>query len=216
MSLQAIHRRSRLVMTGLWISVLIAVAAVLRRLYAFAYPSPEGPPQQVALDQAFEAHRGVTLAHILPALAFALLAPIFLLRRDAAWMKAVVLVLGTVVGITAYAMNALAVGGRVEQAAVLLFNSLFLYWLWRAHLRDRRGDAEGARRSWIRSIAILFGIATTRPVMGFFFATRGLTGLEPEQFFGLAFWIGFSINTLAVELWLRRERGSGNLSARPE
>jgi hypothetical protein len=38
--------------------------------------------------------------------------------------------------------------------------------------------------------------------MGIFFATSRLTHLEPRQFFGIAFWIGFSINTLAVELWL--------------
>jgi hypothetical protein len=52
-------------------------------------------------------------------------------------------------------------------------------------------------------VAILLGIATTRPVMGIFFATSRLTGRQPAQFFGIAFWIGFSINTLAVEWWLR-------------
>jgi hypothetical protein len=42
-----------------------------------------------------------------------------------------------------------------------------------------------------------------------FFATSQLTHLEPRQFFGIAFWIGFSINTTAVELWLHsRERRS--------
>jgi hypothetical protein len=39
--------------------------------------------------------------------------------------------------------------------------------------------------------------------MGVFFATSWLTHLEPAQFFGVAFWIGFSINTIAIELWLR-------------
>ena len=39
--------------------------------------------------------------------------------------------------------------------------------------------------------------------MGVFFATSRLTHLEPRQFFGIAFWIGFSINTIAVEFWLR-------------
>jgi hypothetical protein len=34
--------------------------------------------------------------------------------------------------------------------------------------------------------------APTRPVMGIFFATHGVTHLAPEQFFGIAFWIGFS------------------------
>ena len=55
----------------------------------------------------------------------------------------------------------------------------------------------------LRAIAILLGIATTRPVMGVFFATSSLTHLTPQQFFGIAFWIGFSINTLVMELWLR-------------
>ena len=57
----------------------------------------------------------------------------------------------------------------------------------------------------LRAIAILLGIATTRPVMGVFFATSRLTHLTPQQFFGIAFWIGFSINTLAMELWLRTQ-----------
>ena len=206
MSSPATNRRSPLLLAGLWISVLIAVAVVLRRLYAFTYPNPAGPSQLVALDRAFAGHRILTLAHILPALAFVLLAPFILFRRGAWWIKPALLVLGTVVGVTAFAMSGFAVGGRLEQAAVILFDSLFLYWLWRAYLRDRRGDDKDARRSWIRSVAILLGIATARPVMGFFFATSRLTGLQPEQFFGIAFWIGFSVNTLAVEWWLRRQR----------
>ena len=55
----------------------------------------------------------------------------------------------------------------------------------------------------LRAIAILLGIATTRPVMGVFFATSRLTHLTPAQFFGIAFWIGFSLNTVLIELWLR-------------
>jgi hypothetical protein len=57
-----------------------------------------------------------------------------------------------------------------------------------------------------RAVGILLGIATTRPVMGVFFATSAQTHLEPRQFFGIAFWIGFSINTIAVELWLHSKR----------
>jgi len=32
---------------------------------------------------------------------------------------------------------------------------------------------------------------------------------RPNQFFGIAFWIGFSINTIVAELWLRQSRSSG-------
>ena len=54
-----------------------------------------------------------------------------------------------------------------------------------------------------RAVGILLGIATTRPVMGVFFATSSLTHLSPQQFFGIAFWIGFSINAIVIELWLQ-------------
>jgi hypothetical protein len=38
--------------------------------------------------------------------------------------------------------------------------------------------------------------------MGVFVATSARTHLEPRQFFGIAFRIGFSINRIALELWL--------------
>ena len=38
---------------------------------------------------------------------------------------------------------------------------------------------------------------------GSIFATRRFTHLQPNQFFGIAFWIGFSINTIIVEMSLR-------------
>ena len=62
-----------------------------------------------------------------------------------------------------------------------------------------------------RAIGILLGIATTRPVMGVFFATSRITHLQPNRFFGIAFWIGFSVNTLLVESWLRSRRGQAEI-----
>jgi hypothetical protein len=153
---------------------------------------------------AFASHAGLTLAHILPAMAFVVLIPVVLLRwSNAAWLQQVLFILGVVVGITAYGMSAYAVGGWVERSAVLFFNSLFLFSLGRAYWHRRRRALLEERRWLIRAVGILLGIATTRPVMGVFFATSRLTHLEPRQFFGIAFWVGFSINTIAVELWLR-------------
>jgi hypothetical protein len=106
-----------------------------------------------------------------------------------------------VVGITAYGMSKYAVGGWLERSAVLFFNTLFLFSLLRAW--GIRGEPVLSLQWLTRAIAILLGIATTRPVMGIFFATSRATHLSPEQFFGIAFWIGFSINTLIIELWLR-------------
>jgi len=193
------------VKVGFWACIVIAVAAVIRRIYALAYPSQSGPPQVAALDAMFASHALLTLAHILPALAFVLIVPFFVFRRsvETGWPEHLLFPLGGVVGITAYAMSAYSVGGWLERSAVLLFNTLFLFSLARAWWHMKRAEFLLQRRWTIRAIAILLGIATTRPVMGIFFATSPMTHLQPSQFFGIAFWIGFSINTLLAELWLR-------------
>jgi prepilin signal peptidase PulO-like enzyme (type II secretory pathway) len=97
----------------------------------------------------------------------------------------------------------------VERSAVLLFNSLFLFSLFQAW--RLRADPAANLRWLTRAIGVLLGIATTRPVMGIFFATSRFTHLLPQQFFGLAFWIGFSINTVIVELWLRSRGGAAQI-----
>lgn len=186
-----------------WACTAIAIAAVLRRLVALGYPSQTAPPQMAALDAAFASHTSLTLAHILPALAFVLLTPIVLLRQsNAVWPQRLLFALGAAVGVTAYAMSAYSIGGWVERSAVLFFNSLFLFALAHAYWYMRRGEPLQKMRWMSRAIGILLGIATTRPVMGVFFATSRWTHLVPSQFFGIAFWIGFSINTIIVELWL--------------
>jgi Predicted membrane protein (DUF2306) len=194
---------------GFWACIGISVAVVLRRVFALAYPPRSAPPQMVALDAVFASHATLTLAHILPALLFVLVAPLVVFRRpaNAAWPERLIFPLGAVVGLTAYAMSVYPVGGWVERSAVLTFNSIFLFSLFRAYWYRQRGEAVLKRQWMLRAIAVLLGIATTRPVMGIFFATSPLTHLTPSQFFGIAFWIGFSINTLVIEFWLRsRER----------
>ena len=186
---------------GFWVCTVIAVAVVVRRLFALAYPPRTGPPPLVALDAAFASHAGLTLVHILPALAFVLLTPLALRRSPALWVGKALLPLGVIVGLTAYAMSFAAIGGWIETSAVVFFDSLFLISLCMSYLRG--GDMQEKRRWLMRAVAILLGIATTRPVMAVFFATSRLTHLQPSQFFGIAFWIGFSINTLAMEWWLR-------------
>jgi hypothetical protein len=202
---------------GFWISIVISVAAVLRRLIAIGHPSRTAPPQVVALDAVFASHAALTLAHIVPAMVFVLLTPfVFLRRTGGAWAERLLFPIGTIVGVTAYAMSTYAVGGWVERSAVVFFNSLFLFSLARAYGYRRSGEDQLKRRWMMRAVGILLGIATTRPVMGIFFATGQLTHLELKQFFGLAFWIGFSINTIAVELWLNSKSHTERMAARSE
>jgi Predicted membrane protein (DUF2306) len=191
-----------------WACIVISVAVVVRRVIALANPPKSAPPLLAGLDAAFASHAILTLAHILPALAFVLILPFYFFGKSAiaSLAERLIFPLGAIVGITAYAMSAYSVGGWVELSAILFFNSFFLFSLARAYQFARRGEA-CQKRSWLlRAIVVLLGIATTRPVMGVFFATASLTHLVPSQFFGIAFWIGFSINTIVVELWLRATR----------
>jgi hypothetical protein len=182
-------------------------------MVALAFPSHAAPPQLAGLDRVFASHSALTLAHIVPALAFVILAPFSIFRRFSAmaWPERFLFPLGAVVGVTAYAMSLYAVGGWIERSAVLFFNSLFLFSLARAWLFKVRGQPLAKRRWLVRAVVVLLGIATTRPVMGVFFATSHLTHLAPQQFFGIAFWIGFSINWIVVEYWL----GIRNRPAQP-
>jgi hypothetical protein len=191
-----------------WLSIVIAVAVVIRRLLALASPAVAGPPELLSLDHTFAAHRPLTLAHIIPALVFVLLTPLVLLWKLAP-AERLLFPTGAVVGITAYAMSLYSVGGWTERSAVLVFNTIFLYSLWRAF--QHREHPVQKRRWLVRAIVVLFGIATTRPVMGLFFATSPITHLKPSQFFGIAFWVGFSINLIIAEVWLRKR--SGNLTS---
>jgi hypothetical protein len=193
---------------GFWFCIVIAVAVVIRRVVALSTPpSTSAPPQLAGLDAWFASHAALTYVHILCALTFVVLLPLLFWHRtrSSRTLQRAIFPLGLIVGLTAYAMSAYAVGGWLERAAVLLFNTLFLFTLCRAFAFDRAGDRRQKEQWLLRAIAILLGIATTRPVMGVFFATSPLTHLTPQQFFGIAFWIGFSINTLVMELWLRTQ-----------
>jgi hypothetical protein len=67
------------------------------------------------------------------------------------------------------------------------------------HARDSRLHCE-----WmLRAISVLRGIATTRPVVGVFFATERITHLRPAQFFAIAFWIGFTTTYIVGEAYIR-------------
>jgi hypothetical protein len=195
----------RWLMFCFWVCIVIALAVAVRRFITLIHPSGTASPMS-GLDATFASRTMLTFAHIVPATAFVVLAPFVLFRAsEKRWLERTLMLLGVIVGITAYAMSVDAFGGWTERTAVLFFNSLFLFSLGRAFMYRRAGADISTRRWLTRAVGVLLGIATTRPVMGLFFATSRLTHLEPGQFFGLAFWVGFSINTILVETWLRAD-----------
>ena len=222
MSQETAQKRSGWVWAAFLLLCLIAAAAAIRRIIVLILPPAiQRVPQMAALDAAFAAHKGLTLFHIVPALLFVILLPFWFVRRVRKrpdvhrrvtyWL----FILGAVTGVTALPLSLHPIGGVNEAAATVLYDSLFLFSLWRAWLLFRRGRTALHRMWMIRAITVLLGIATTRPVMGVFFATESITHLQPQQFFGTAFWIGFTATYIAGEAFLR-SHASEPLTGRPE
>jgi uncharacterized membrane protein len=202
---------------GLWVAILslcaIAVAVSIRRLLALAHPLPNGSSDVVALDALFAAKPGLTRGHVVSGLMLTLIIPLQLsaavrarFRRLHRWLGRVFMSVGIVLGLTGYAMVAIPVGGSLEVAAIVVYATAFLVSLLTAWRHIRRGDVARHREWMLRALAIALGIATTRPVVGAFFATRALTGLSPSQFFGMAFWVGFTSTAIAGEWYVRSTR----------
>lgn len=48
-------------------------------------------------------------------------------------------------------------------------------------------------------------MATVRPIVGLFFA---LSNLAPQEFFGIAFWLDFTLHLITAEVWINYTRPS--------
>ncbi len=204
---RSLPRVPRALRAGFWICIVIAVGVVLRRVLALRRPlATNAPPDLLRLDAFFKTHAALTYVHIFSALVFVCVLPfVFWSRtRSSTMVRLLFYTLGTIVGFSAFGMVLHPVGGGIEAAAVIFYNGLFLVSLAVSCSAWKMGQTENSLRWTLRATAISLGIATTRPVMGIFFATSHLTHWTPQQFFGPAFWVGFSINTLVMELWIRK------------
>jgi hypothetical protein len=212
-TLVAKDRGRRMMWVLLIVLCVIGATAAILRMVALAHPAKNGPPQLVELDALFAAKASLTLAHILPALALMLLVPFQFSRRFRArhlkahrWIGRVVMVLGLIVGVSGLTLLKNPVGGAAELTAILCFDTLFLVALAKAYVYAR-ARAIALHREWvIRAMSVAVGVATVRPIMGAFFATARLTGMTPHEFFGIAFWIGLTLTSIAGEAWIRRTR----------
>jgi uncharacterized membrane protein len=183
---------------------LIMIVVAMRRILHLPAPGAE-------LDTGFARHPLLTLAHILPGIVFIVLGPFQFIaglrKRHPAlhrWMGRLFLCDSLLIGVTALVMSPqMAVGGAVETAATLVFGALFLLALCLAFAAIRARRVAEHRRWMIRAYAIGLGVATVRPIVGVFFATRRLTHLTPHDFFGIAFWLGFLISIATAEAWIR-------------
>jgi uncharacterized membrane protein len=213
---------SSLVWTVVIVLVVIGLAAVTRRVLDLAQVIPPTPSTMRggAFDAGFAQYPLLTLAHIIPGALFMVLGPLQLVGRIRArhlWLHRLLgriyAAASVVIGVSALFLTFTAsIGGPIENAATLVFAPLFLFALARAVVQVRRHDIASHREWMIRAFAIGLAVATIRPIVGLFFA---LTTLRPQEFFGYAFWIGFSLHVVMAELWIRTTRPRPVLAGQP-
>jgi uncharacterized membrane protein len=207
---------ARLVWIGTIVLAVIGAAAATRRALVLFWPvtfAGKYPPA-AALDLGFAKHITLTLVHIVPAALFIMLVPLQFVpsirsrhlnlhRR----MGRILLLCGLLVGLSALVMSyRMSIGGANETAATALYATLFLVCLVKAYWHIRRKQIAQHREWMIRMFGVGLGVATTRPIVGMFFAFRKL---RPHEFFGIAFWLGFTITFLAAEAWIGYTRRIG-------
>jgi uncharacterized membrane protein len=207
------RRRNRLLWIGMLSLCAIAAAAVIHRIVALAYPIPNLPASVAALDAAFAKKPILTLMHIVPALVFVILVPFqFSARLRSRYpdvhrlIGRILMTLAAVISLSALLLVWHPIGGITEVTAILFYDGLFMLAMAKAFICARRRQIALHREWVIQGIAVALGVATVRPIMGVFFATSRLTRLTPHDFFGIAFWIGFTLTYVFAEVWLRRTR----------
>jgi hypothetical protein len=166
--------------------------------------------QFAALDDLFAHYPILTLIHIVPGMLFMLLGPwqfsASIRARHLRWHRfsgRLFVICGAIVGVSALVMSFAmpAIGGVNQAAATAIFGAFFLFALGRAYWM--------MHREWmIRAFATGLAVATIRPIIGMFFATSRLTGMTPHEFFGTAFWIGFTLQVMVAEVWIQMTRGA--------
>ena len=213
-----IMKANRAVVQFVWVAVIflafIGIAVATRRSIVLPKPGTVSARNNPAaeLDGAFADRRTLTLVHILPGALFMVLGPLQFVRvlrsrypQVHRWCGRIFLTASAVVGVSGLTLAfGKTIGGVDEKAAIVLFGSFFLIALVKALWHALRREFAQHREWMIRGYAIGLAVATIRPIIGTFFAVAVLRGHRPQprEFFGTAFWIGFTLQMIAAEIWI--------------
>ncbi len=206
------RRLNRLItIVVVFLATIAVVVAIRRSLILSGAIKPYVNPKFGEFDHSFRLYTLLTFFHIIPGALFIILAPLQFIpkiRSKYLWFHRlsgrILVVLGLIIGITAFIMTfMMAIGGANEMAATATFAVIFLFSLIKGFYHIRRREVALHREWMIRMFAIAFAIATVRPIIGMFFA---LSTLSPHEFFGIAFWLGFTLHLITAEAWINYTR----------
>ncbi|HEY3043087.1 MAG TPA: DUF2306 domain-containing protein [Vicinamibacterales bacterium] len=198
------------------ISVLILLAFSAIRFADMTSPSTAlragGSRAADGFDIRYVQHPLLAVLHIVPGLVFLTLAPLQFVPRIRQRHLRVHRRLGWVLATCAATSGLLALiinvrfpafGGISTQSATVFFGAIFLFSLTKAIRHIRKKEIQRHREWMLRTYALAMGVATIRVFVGLFMALSNYTFAEV---FGAAFWLGFSVNLLAAEVWINASR----------
>lgn len=154
---------------------------------------------------------GTTLAHVLPAALFMILAPLQFSRRIRTrhlrlhrWFGRLLVAIAIPIGLTGLFFGLVnPFGGPIEGVAIAVTGGLFLFALARAVVAIRRREIATHREWMIRVFAIALGVSVVRLVG---VALVLIAGVRPAAWFAHSVWIGFLLTLTVTELWIRGTR----------
>jgi uncharacterized membrane protein len=199
----------RAVWTAVVLLAIIGIGAAVGRMLNLGRGI--GPPTTDPVEIGFARYPLLTMLHIVPGALFMVLGPLQFVRRIRSrhlrfhrWSGRLFVAAGALIGVSGLVMGVvMPIGGANETAATTFFALIFLVSLAQAVRQIRRGDVARHREWMLRAFAVGLAIATIRPIVGLFFA---LSTMSPREFFGIAFWLGFSSHLIAAEIWIHSTR----------
>ena len=170
-------------------------------------------PGPDAFERRYALHPVPAYVHIVPGVAYLVLAPLQLWRRFRVrhlrlhrLIGRIILPAGLLSGVFAVAVGiGFPYGGPLEAAASVVFGAYFVAALALAYRAVRHRDITGHRRWMIRAFAVGLGVGTIRIWIGLF-QLVGLLSIQDNAgtvWFGVAFWLALLMHAVAAELYLR-------------
>ena len=166
-------------------------------------------------DVRFARHASLTFVHVISAFFFAVLGPWQFVPRIRSkmlwfhrWSGRVFVISATVAGVSGLLLGfttAMELGGVSEAAPIFVFAPILLFSLGKAMFHILRREVAQHREWMLRVFAIGLGAGTDR-IVALPFLLSPSVRQAPGEFIGITFWISFTINVVAAELWIRYTR----------
>lgn len=203
-----------------WVAILLlALITVAPGVFRLADVTAGGAGNADIDDRRYYAHPISTWLHILPGMVFMLLGLVQFSRRiRAKWIGLhrlsgrIFIVTGAAAALFSFVIVVQfpVIGGWTTGVATYTFGLLMLYALIKAYRHIRRREIALHREWMIRAFAIGLGVSTIRVAIGVLLIS---TDKSFRDVFGMSFWIGFTLNLIIAELWIRGTRPDGRSPA---